>query len=163
VVTEDFRWPWNSYCPSTWRLVFDGGLIYRGVVDPWCSWHPNWSHKPLSSWEHNIVDCSVAQNGWFVSDFVLSPREITKDSSSGMSRLVRMLFVEFILVAPKLWVSRLDILVSKQIIHLETRLNEDIGCRQATEPQGEILSPSCLYFAMSHLYMVSFYLFGPNY
>jgi hypothetical protein len=62
-----------------------------------------------------------------------------------------MLFVELILAAHKLWV-KLERLVSMRIIHLETCLNEDVGCWQATKPQGEILFLSCLHwFAISHL------------
>jgi hypothetical protein len=42
-------------------------------------------------------------------------------------KIVGVLFVESILAAPKLRV-RLKRLVSSQINHLETRLNEDVGC-----------------------------------
>ena len=44
------------------------------------------------------------------------------------SRLVGVFFVDLILATPKLWV-KLESFVSAYIIHLETCLNEDVGCR----------------------------------
>ena len=69
-----------------------------------------------------------------------------------------MLFVDWIFVAPKLKV-KLERLVSARINHLETHLNEDIGCWQATEPWGlilcHLLAPIVCY---SHLLFTFIYL-----